>query len=79
MLQAYKRGFRYPQYVYIMYGWYRNQWWYPVSGENVTCNNSQMEQVLERSLTVTQYPQIMNRSEVTDTGEVRTLTCSCMV
>ena len=29
-----------------------------------------MEQVLDRSLLVTQYPEILNQSEITDTGEV---------
>ena len=70
-MQAFKRGLRYPQYVYLLYGWYRHQWWHISSdNDNVTCTRSQMEQVLERSILVTQYPEILNRSQITDTGEV---------
>ena len=68
--QASKRGLSYPQYVFIVYGWYRYQWWYPSKNDNITCNITEMEQVLDRSLLVTQYPDILNQTEITDTGEV---------
>ena len=70
VIQAFKRGWQYPQYVYLFYGWYRDQWWFPVKEDNITCNSSQMEQVIERSLIITQCPEILNRSEITDIGIV---------
>ena len=72
-IQAAKRGWQYPQYVYLLYGWYIDQWWYPMKEDNITCNRSQMEQAIERSLTITQYPEILNRSEITDIGMVNSV------
>ena len=73
VIQAFKRRWQYPQYVFIVYGWYREQWWYPVETDNITCNSSQMEQVIERSLIITQCPEILNRSEITDIGLVSSI------
>ena len=69
-MQAAKRGWQYPQYVFMVYGWYWEYWWYPVKEDNITCNISQMEQALERSLAISQCPEILDQSEITDTGMV---------
>ena len=69
VIQAVQRGWQYPQYVFLLYGWYQDQWWYPLNGD-ILCNSSQMEQVIERSLTITQFPEILNQSKTTDTGTV---------
>ena len=72
-LQAAKRGWRYPQYVFMVYGWYREQWWYPEKEDNITCNIFQMEQAIERSLAINQCPEILDQSEITDIGMVNSV------
>ena len=57
-LQAQNHSYSYPQYAWILYDWYTDEWWTmgdPIRG----CNNSDLEAFLERSITV-QLPEFGN-------------------
>jgi len=58
-LQAAKRNLTYPQYAWITYGWYPDNWWTKaVSKNNVSCSDEQLEKFVEkaRMLLIRQYP-----------------------
>ena len=59
----------YPNYVWITYGWYNSDWWRGSKG-NHNCTDEEMHRVLERSLSIVQYP-VTNTSKETDSGLVR--------
>ena len=69
ILQAYHEGMYYPNYVWITYGWYNSDWWRGSKG-NHNCTDEEMHRVLERSLSIVQYP-VTNTSKETDSGLVR--------
>ena len=54
-----------PQYAYLTYGWYEEQWWSPQKN-STACSEEEMASVVEYSLSVTQYPDAANTSEETD-------------
>ena len=53
---------RYPDYAWILYGWYSDNWW-RISDAAVGCSEFELAAVLERALVVQQYP-IANTSIV---------------
>ena len=50
-LQAYKRGYVYPHYAWILFGWYEEKWWTAeVAGERLDdCTDQQLEDFLQNS------------------------------
>ena len=67
--QAFKRGWRYPQYVFIIFGWYNDNWFHPVNGD-INCTISEMEQTLNLAILVSQLAEILDRSQTTESGKV---------
>jgi len=52
-VQAYKRGYRYPRYLFILFGWYSPEWWKTTASE---CTAAHLELALQHSLTVDALP-----------------------
>lgn len=62
----------YPRYVFLTLGWYPSKWWMEESAGNdtlVSCTNSQLEEVLDRSLVINIYPIADNEDGPTDVGK----------
>lgn len=68
IFQAYLEHMYYPTYVWITYGWYNLDWWKRSKGTH-NCSDEEMLLVLDRSLSVIQYP-VTNATEVTYSGLV---------
>ena len=51
---------RYPDYTWILYGWYSNEWWRSTS--DVNCSEDELAAMLERALVIQQYPIADNMS-----------------
>ena len=60
MVQAFQEGKYYPDYVWILYGWYSNNWWTRTS---TSCNNSQLLTALERAISLQSYPTTQNTAD----------------
>lgn len=54
-MQAFKRGLMYPQYAWITFDWYPHQWW-KNTVDGVDCTDDQLEQFLDRVLSLRRYP-----------------------
>ena len=52
-VQAYKRGYWYPRYHFILFGWYSQEWWKATASE---CTAAHLELTLQHSLTVDALP-----------------------
>jgi len=61
-------AFHYRSYVWITLGWYREQWWKAeVAQDNqVNCTDAELEQLLERTIAIQQFPVAENRTVPTD-------------
>ena len=57
----------FPHFVWLINGWYPNQWWRGIEG---TCSDSDIEQALEKSLVVNHFPYLSSRTAPTDPGLV---------
>ena len=68
-LQAYRKGYRYPQYLFFMIPWYVNGWW-RFEEDSYGCTVAEREETLEYSMTVMNLPFAiyLNMSTNTDTG-----------
>ena len=65
MVQTYQEGKYYPDYVWILYGWYSNNWWTRTG--STSCDSSQLLTALERAIILQSYPieeYTANRVEV---------------
>ena len=51
MIQAYRRGLRYPRHLFIFMAWYQGRWWLR-RDENETCTAEERETVLLHALLV---------------------------
>ena len=72
-LQAYKRGYWYPRYHFLLLGWYSPEWWKDVQSN---CTVAQLELALQHSLTVDLLPDarvLGDDWEATDLGIVSML------
>ena len=65
MLQAAKRGLTYPKYVWIAYDWYPRGWW-----KTVDCDVDQVQDFLNRMISLRRYPAADDSSALTDAGIV---------
>ena len=45
----------YPNFAWILYGWYSEEWW-KTPDAAVNCSADQLAAVLERALVIQQYP-----------------------
>lgn len=72
LLQAAKRGLKFPRYTWIAYDWYPREWWKHTSGRGYDgdCDTEMLEQFLERAISLRRYPAPDNSSVVTDAGIV---------
>ena len=52
-VQAFQEGKYYPDYVWILYGWYSNNWW---TRTPTPCNSSALLTALERAIILQSYP-----------------------
>ena len=57
-LQATQSRCYYPHYLWIVPGWYSNNWWkdFPNYLKTINCTQAQIEQALNRSLTLLPVP-----------------------
>ena len=67
-IQAHSRGYVYPYYTWILYGWYSNNWW--EMSESRDCSNIMISEVLERAVSIQVYPMPTDYDSTTDTGFV---------
>ena len=77
LLQAYEHGIRYPQYLFLFYGWYSDNWWVGTESEQKDiserypgCTVKQRESVVPYSLAPLQAEFLMNESIEIDSGIV---------
>ena len=68
--QAYKRGYTYPRYAWIMHAWYDVNWWTLPSDVPLNCTYSQLAGFLEQALATQISAVTSNASAMTDTGLV---------
>ena len=59
----------YPDFAWILYGWYSVDWW--KSTNDVNCTEDQLATMLDRALVIQQYPTTENISADAVGGLVR--------
>lgn len=65
------RGFTYPRYVWLSYGWYQDKWWTSeINPRMANCTDSQLAGFLERGLALQILPMAQDLDAMTDTGLV---------
>jgi gamma-aminobutyric acid type B receptor len=66
---AHKKGYVYPFYTWILYGWYGSDWWRKASDNDTDmCSDSAVMSVLERAISIRLYPALFDEDAVSDTG-----------
>ena len=65
-MQALKQGYGYPQYAWLVYDWYPDEWWESET-DRPDCTNDDLKKFLERALVIG-LPEFNN--ETTDIGTV---------
>ena len=71
-VQAMKQGYVYPQYAWLVYGWYAEEWW-KLGQENITqrdCTDDDLKEFLDRAIVVG-LPEFSN--DTNDVGIVSEL------
>ena len=67
----------YPRYVWILHGWYAEEWWTSrVTMGTVNCTDEELLSLLERALLVVSIPKSINPEKATISGFVSILTCA---
>ena len=68
--QAYRKGYRYPQYLFFLIPWYVDGWW-RFEPDSYGCSVEERETTLEYSMTIMNLPfaSFINSSTVTETGQ----------
>lgn len=70
-LQAAIKNYTSPRYVWILHGWYPNQWWTEaVANETIACSDTQLEMFLAKSLIVDNLPAPTDPNTETESGIV---------
>ena len=67
VLQAQKQNMTYPGYVWIIQGWYSDQWWME---EDSNCTSETLESFLNGTIGVSHFPTASNENQTTDIGIV---------
>ena len=74
IIQAYHKGLRYPQYVWITHGWYPEQWWnisQEINGNQTEkCSGEEMTAFLIGIIAIQPFPTADNRYVQTESGMV---------
>ena len=52
-VKALARGMTYPEYVWMSYGWYTENWWLE---EDTDCTADEIERAIQRSLSIHHFP-----------------------
>ena len=77
-LQAMKQGYVYPQYAWLVYGWYAEEWWKLVQG-NITqigCIDDDLKEFLDRAIVVG-LPEFNNdTNDIGTVSKIRKLPCN---
>ena len=68
---------KYPDYAWILYGWYSEEWWRSTS--DVNCSGDELAIMLERALVIQQYPIADNTSTNSVGGLVSKLVVNSVV
>ena len=70
--QAYRQGIKYPQYFFLLYGWYAANWWVgsPEDDRMYGCTAEERQSVLPYSLAPLTAEFISDYSQQADTGIV---------
>ena len=71
--QAFQRGLRYPQYMFLTYAWYTPGWWKrQPAAENLSCSSDDRASVLPRTLAFihADVEENFDLEPLTDTGIV---------
>ena len=55
-MKAYSRGIYYPDYGWLLHGWYNEDW--ILSDPSVHCTTQQLTKVVERGIVVQQYTEV---------------------
>ena len=55
-MKAYNRGIYYPDYGWLLHGWYNEDWL--LSDPSVHCTTQQLTKVVERGIVVQQYTEV---------------------
>jgi gamma-aminobutyric acid type B receptor len=53
---AYKKGYRYPQYMFLTYAWYPPQWWDRETSPDFNCTGEERLEVLNHTLAFLHFP-----------------------
>ena len=69
MIQAYRRGLRYPSHFIIFMGWYQGRWWLRQDGSE-TCTAEERETIMQYFITVHHYNFLVPDDRNTTTGLV---------
>ncbi len=67
-IQAYKRGYTYPKYAWILYAWYVDEWW--TQDADIGCTSSQLAEFLEKVIVIQIFAVPSDENAMTDTGLV---------
>lgn len=69
----------YPQYVWITYAWYQDEWWTSaVNNDPIMCSEDELVQLLRFSVGIETIPVSDNPNAQTDVGLVRTTKSYCI-
>ena len=70
-IKALARGMIYPEYVWMSYGWYTQNWWLD-EHEDTSCTADQIKRAVWRSLAIHHFPIPTSEEEdaPTDVGYV---------
>ncbi len=68
LIQAYKRGYTYPRYAWILYAWYAEEWW--TQDADTGCTSSQLAEFLDKVITIQIFAVPTDENAMTDTGLV---------
>ena len=70
-LQAFNLKLFPPDYVWILYGWYQDEFWTNISALNLSCSSEDLYKVIDNSITTSHFPIAENRSmKASDVGDI---------
>ena len=70
LVQASKRGLKYPLFTFLHAAWWSDQWWRGNVTEGHNCTIEEREIVVEYSLPVLLYEYIEDNDDIAETGLV---------
>ena len=75
MIQAYVRGYRYPNYMWLTHSWYKTKWWAESINqpEPMICSDDQLESLLRGTIAIDLFPSVSDSTAPTDVGLVSNL------